>query len=634
MKRLFAIASALTLIFFGLILVFPNFFDDLEAKGIDQYFRLRGAKTPQNPILLAVIDEKSLGKIGRWPWPRSQMARLTEKLNEAGVKAVGFDITFSETSIEDHILADSLQKVANKTTLGFFFYPSPEEVLEAAPSQVEIHENERNIYPARLALSSKQLETSGRKVFGVQANVPAIAEVSPAHQGFFNVFPDPDGVIRNLPLVLYYKGNAYPSLALQMATLVEGFSPVPLYDGEGRLEGLSLGETKIPLQSNGELWINYLGGPKAFPHISIVDILQDRVGKDLLQDKIVLVGATAVGIYDMRVTPLSAATPGLEIQANVLDNILSSDFVRFDTSSHLASLILVLCLGLLLGLFLPRLRALPSLFLFSAILSVLWLTAYLLFLKTGWLLLVVKPTLNGFLVFGTITIWRFFTEEKERRKIRKTFQYYLSPAVIKEALEHPERLKLGGERKTLTVLFSDIRDFTRKSEKLPPEKLVHLLNDYFTAMTEVVFKYEGTLDKFMGDAIMAIYGAPISQNDHALRAGLTALEMIQKLDENKAAWCAKYGLADFKIGIGIHTGEMAVGNMGSAKRFNYTVIGDAVNLASRLETLTKEYQVPIIVSEDHYQLVKEKLSAKRLSEVQVKGKQQSTVIYQLTGRKA
>ncbi|MBI4125758.1 MAG: adenylate/guanylate cyclase domain-containing protein [Deltaproteobacteria bacterium] len=634
MKRLFAIASVLTLLFLGAVFLFPKFFAGLEAKWVDQYFHLRGPKSPRHPIALAVIDEKSLNQMGRWPWPRSQMGRLVEKLNDLEAKAAGFDITFSEVSAEDPLFAQALQKAAGKTVLGFFFYPSPEEVAEAVLNPKEAQENEQSIHPSALSFSSKQMETSGRKVFGVQANVPLIAQaVGRAHQGFFNVFPDEDGVIRSAPLVLYYRGEAYPSLALQMAGLVTGFSPIPIYDEEGRLKGLSLGKQRIPLQENGELWINYSGAPRTFEHISAVDILQNKIEPNRLKNKIVLAGATAIGIYDMRVTPFSAAAPGVEIQATVLENILSGDFVRFDADSHLASLGLVLLIGLLLGLLLPRLRALPSALFFAASLLILWLAGYLLFLKGGWVLPVVKPTLNGFLVFGTVKIYRFFTEEKERRKIRKTFQHYLSPAVIKEALEHPERLKLGGERKVLTVLFSDIRDFTPKSEKLPPEKLVRLLNDYFTAMTEIVFKYEGTLDKFMGDAIMAIYGAPLPQNDHALRAGLTALEMIQKLNENKAAWCAKYGLDDFKIGIGIHTGEMAVGNMGSLKRFNYTVIGDAVNLASRLETLTKEYKVPIIVSETHYRLVQEKLSAKKLAEVRVKGKEEATMIYELVGRK-
>lgn len=635
MSKLFAIAAGITILFMGAVAVFPKFFEGLEAKGVDQYFRLRGPRAPQNPIVLAVIDEKSLNQMGRWPWPRSQMGRLAEKLNTLGAKAVGFDITFAETSPEDSALASSLRPAADKTVLGFFFYPSEEEVREAGLNPEESQENEQNIHPARMAISSKQLETSGKKVFGVQSNVAVIAQaVGRAHQGFFNVFPDDDGVIRKAPLLLHYKGNAYPSLALQMASLAEGFSPIPLYDETGTLNGVGLGTKRVPLQGNGELWINTLGPPRTFPHLSIADILKDNVSADQIKNKIVLVGATAIGIYDMRLTPFSAVTPGLEIQANVLENILSGEFVFLDANSRLASLALLLFTGLGLGFLLPRLRALPSAFFFLAMLAALGLAGYLFFLNNGWILPVVKPGLNGFLVFGTITIYRFFTEEQERRKIRRTFQHYLSPAVIQEALEHPDRLKLGGERKILTVLFSDIRDFTPKSEKLPPEKLVQLLNDYFTAMTEVVFKYEGTLDKFMGDAIMAIYGAPLPQNDHALRAGRTALEMIEKLKENKAAWCAKYGLDDFKIGIGIHTGEMAVGNMGSLKRFNYTVIGDAVNLASRLETLTKEYQAPIIISQAYYELVKEKLSARKLGEVRVKGKEEATVIYELIGRQA
>lgn len=633
MKRLFFIAISLTSLFILSCFLFPKPFESLEVKWVDQFFKFRGEIPPQNSIVLVTIDEKSLTKLGRWPWPRSQIARLIQKLSSLGVREIGFDITFSEKSLEDGFLAQALKNSSN-TILGYFFYLTPEETSEADLKEQEIKENDQSIFSSRLSLSSKQLETSGEKVYGVQANVVQISKALPNNrQGFFNIFPDRDGVIRQVPLALFYKGYAYPSLALQLASLTSDFSPVPLFNEEGLLKGLGLGTKKIPLSQKGEFFINYRGGPKTFFNFSIADVLEDKIPKEQLEGKIALVGATAVGIYDMRVVPTSPNFPGVEIQANILDNLLTGDFLISNSITKFVSFALILFGGIFLGISIPRLRAFNSFLVFMVFISLILAGGIIAFLKYGLILHTVKGSLNSFLVYGGLTIYRYFTEEKERRKIKKTFEHYLSPQVIQVLLEHPEQLKLGGERKVLTVLFSDIRDFTPKSERLPPEKVVQLLNDYFTAMTEIIFKYEGTVDKFMGDAIMAIFGAPLPQEDHAQRACFTALEMIQALEGHKKEWCQKYGLDDFKIGIGIHTGEMAIGNMGSLKRFNYTAIGDSVNLASRLETLTKEYNVPIIISEMHYQMVKEKVMVKELGEVKVKGKQESTRIFELTGRK-
>lgn len=632
-KKPFYIAIFITFLSIAAFFAFPGFVKTLDAKWIDNYFFIRGPVSPAGEVVLVAIDEKSINRIGRWPWPRSVMAKGVEKLSEYGVKALGFDITFSEPSPEDATLAAALKKTPN-AILGYFFYTTPQEAEAAHLSAKEERENDRSIFPSRLALSSKQLETSGEKVYGVQTNVPEIAQAVPEQrQGFFNVFPDRDGVIRKVPLILAYKGNFYPSLALQATSLAAGFSPLPLLNEEGILEGLALGEKKIPLNARGELFINYRGGARSFPHISMADVLNGSVPKEALKDKIVLVGSTAVGIYDMRVTPTESVFPGIEVSANAIDNILKGDFIVSNTATQMISFGLILLTGMALGLVIPRLHAVGGVFVFVLLTFVLMAGGYSLFLK-GYLIHNMGAVLNGAFVYGGITIYRFFTEEKERRKIKRTFQHYLSPDVIKVLLEHPEQLKLGGDRKELTVLFSDIRDFTTKSEKLPPEKLVRLLNEYLTEMTDVIFQYKGTVDKYVGDAIMAIFGAPLAQEDHALRATFTALEMKEHLEKRRGEWCTKYGIDDLRIGIGINTGPMAVGNMGSEKRFNYTVVGDAVNLASRLEGLNKEYGTTIIISEAHYKKVKDHVTARELGTVRVKGKEIETKIYELEGRKS
>lgn len=633
MKKSLAIAGIVTALILGMELFFPFLFEGINSRWIDQFFKIRGNLPTQNEIALVTIDEKSINKIGRWPWPRSVIAKLVEKLGESEIQAVGFDITFSEVSPDDATLAASLRK-SPQAFLGYFFYLSEEEAKQANLEAQEIRENEESIYPSRLNFTSRQQSSSGKKVFGVQTNVLEISRsVAPDRQGFFNVFPDLDGVIRKLPLVLFYKGEAYPSLSLQLVRSAKGFSPLPLFEDSGALKGLTLGDNFIPLNSIGEFFINYRGEGKTFPHWSAADILEDKIPKEQLKNKIILIGATAVGIYDLRVTPFDTTFPGVEVQANAIDNILKGDFLRRNLLTRSISLGFILFTGLLFGFFLPKFRALHSFIFFLVVMGLLVAGQYFLFASKGFLLDNFSPALNGFLTYGGITLYRYFTEERERRKIRKTFQYYLSPSVIQQLLDNPNQLKLGGERKELTVLFSDIRDFTTKAEKLPPEKVASFLNDYFSVMTEIIFKQEGTVDKFMGDAIMAFYGAPIFHADHALRAANTALEMLEQLEKNKGKWCKKYGLDDFRIGIGIHTGVMAVGNMGSERRFNYTVIGDAVNLASRLENLTKDYKVPIIISDANYQAVKYNCEARELGQVQVKGKEEKTIIYELVGKK-
>jgi len=631
-KKNLTIAIVITFLILLAAHALPSFFNGIESKWIDAYFNVRGEKPPTNDIVLVTIDERSISKLGRWPWPRHIMADLVEKLASYGVTTIAFDVTFSEHSSEDFQLAKAFKKFPD-AYLGYFFYLSPEEIAHAQLSNQEIVENEKTILPSALPISSKQLETSGRKVYGVQTNVPEILKgLPPNRQGFFNAFPDSDGVIRVSPLVLFYKGQVYPSLSLQTIQFVSGFSPIPLFDDGGVLEGLAVGPTKIPLNESGEFLINYRGPGKTFSHVSIADVLDGSVPQEKLQNKIVLIGATAIGIYDMRVTPMDANIPGLEIHANIIDNILTGDFLTLNETTKFISIGLVLFVGLFFGLILSRFRPLGGFVVFLIVTTFLLLSGYYLFVAKGFVLQNFKPVLNGVLVYGGITVYRYFTEEKERRKVKKTFQHYLSPVVIKQLLDNPNQLKLGGERKELTVLFSDIRGFTTKAEKLPPEKVVQLLNDYFTVMTDIVFKYEGTVDKYMGDAIMAIFGAPLEQPDHALRASMTAIEMVEQLKVHKDEWCKKYGIDSLEIGVGVHTGPMAVGNMGSERRFNYTVIGDAVNLTSRLEGLNKDYKTQIIISDAHYKLVKDKVKARELDKVQVKGKEERVTIYELIGR--
>jgi adenylate cyclase len=398
------------------------------------------------------------------------------------------------------------------------------------------------------------------------------------------------------------------------------------------VEGIKLGNINIPTDDRGRLLINYPGPAKTFPHYSINDILKGKIPAEKLHNKIVLVGVTATAVYDLRVTPFGNVYPGVEIHASVVDNILHQNFLKYSSLIRFIDIIVIIAFGLIMSLIIVRLRAVKGLIAALIIIAAFVAANIFMFSRYNVWLNIVYPVLTMIVIYLGITIYRYIKEEREKKKIRNAFQYYLTSSVINEMLKDPTKLKLGGDRKDLTVLFSDIRGFTTISEKLTPEELVRLLNEYFTAMTKVVFKYEGLLDKYMGDAIMAVFGAPLDQPDHPQRACFTALGMLDELHRLQKKW-QEEGRPVLNIGVGVNTGDMVVGNMGSEMRFNYTVMGDMVNLGSRLEGINKEYGSNIIISEFTYKAVKETMCCRELDWVRVQGKKLPVKIYELLGEK-
>ena len=319
----------------------------------------------------------------------------------------------------------------------------------------------------------------------------------------------------------------------------------------------------------------------------------------------------------MRVTPFSAVYPGVEMHATVIDNILHRNFLIHSGWTRFLDICMIVVAGLIMGLAVPRVKAVAGIALSLALIGAFVAANTALFVRYSVWMNLIYPVLTMMTIYLGITVYRYVTEEREKKKIRGAFQYYLTASVINEILRDPSKLKLGGDKKQLSVMFSDIRGFTDISEKLTPEELVRLLNEYLTAMTDVVFKYDGLLDKYIGDAIMAVFGAPLDQPDHALRACRTALEMMSELKRLREKWAAE-GRPDVNIGVGVNTGDMVVGNMGSEMRFDYTVMGDSVNLASRLEGTNKEYRTNIIISEFTYESIRNELFCRELDAVRVK----------------
>ncbi len=658
----FKIAVLVTLAVLGIYYLNPHFLTLLELKTLDLRFLSRGKIPTSDKVALVTIDEKSLDELGRWPWPRTRMAQLLDALVKADAGVVGFDIVWAEpdqnsdlkslnavkqkvaelrlsnreldrylaealkTADSDRILADSLAR-SQRAILGYFFHFSPQEgerKKEKDPQKDLPPLTSFNLvkFTSEEAARVPLFEASSPEV-----NIPVISEAAEG-AGYFNIFPDQDGTVRWAPLVIKYQDRFYCSLSLAVLQRYLEKPPLAMRIAEFGVEQMRLGKLPIPTNEEGRVLINYRGPQKTFPHYSATDVIHGRVPAKAFRGKIVLVGATAIGIYDIRVTPFEHVYPGLEIHANVIDSILQGDFLHRPNWITLVDILVIAGVGLILGGLLNRVKALWGALIGGGLfLSVLALGKFLFEGQGVWMNLT-YPTLNlGFIYLG-VTGYRYMTEEREKKKVRGAFQYYLTASVVEEMLKNPEKLKLGGEKKDLTVLFSDIRSFTSISEKMTPEGLVKFLNEYLSAMTDTVFKHDGLLDKYIGDAVMAFWGAPLDQPDHARRACFTALDMLEELHRLQKKWSAE-GLPVLNIGIGVNAGPMVVGNMGSDRRFNYTVMGDSVNTGSRLEGLNKVYGTNIIVSEMTFEKVREEFLARELDLVRVKGKGQPVKIFEL-----
>jgi adenylate cyclase len=644
----------------------------VELKTLDLRMVSRGELKPGNETVIATIDEQSLAELGRWPWPRTTIARLVDRLKADGARAVGFDIVFAEPDTNanlktidalareiqksglatpsvtnllnkkrgeadtDAILAASIEQAGN-ITLGYFFhFPRKSNEKELAHiTQQRIKENAARIENSRYTMINSTSDQSDDsflpRAFAPEANIGKLSEPA-QNSGYFNMLPDRDGSNRWAPLVIAFDDNYYAALSISLVQAYLDFPALTLNLESYGVKSIGIGDINVPTDESGRLLINYMGKARTFPHYSVADILSGKTPTEAFRDKIVLVGATAVGIYDLRVTPFSSAYPGVEIHATIIDNILHRNFLKHSTTTHFIDICAIIFFGLMIGLLIPRLAPVTGMIAAFLIVCAFVFINFLVFFKFNIWLNLVYPFVSMILIYLGITIYHYFKEEREKRKIRGAFQYYLNASVINDMLKDPAKLKLGGDKKNLSVMFSDIRGFTSISEKLTPEELVALLNEYLTAMTNKVFEYDGLLDKYIGDAIMAVFGAPLEQQDHAKRACLTALGMMKELHQLQKKWKAE-GRPVIDIGIGINSGDMVVGNMGSTMRFDYTVMGDMVNLASRLEGTNKEYGTNIIVSEFTYQMVKDIMCCRELDGVRVKGKYKPVKIYELLAEK-
>lgn len=563
-----------------------------------------------------------------------------------------------DTISPDQALADAIRRHRDKTILGYFNFYNRDEIAgvdgKAAQKGFQRIQNiaiddifeyglksfgGQQVVMLRPLKNLDMAKMQIREAVGTRVPLPLFAEAAD-YFGYFNAPPDRDGPIRRIRLFNKRDEKLYPALSLLTAARyfdseirpVNGkIKPGVTIDGIAPLNPDR--EAQIPTDLHGRLLVNYYKNPEDyFPQYSVADFIDGNVPAKHVKDRIILFGMTAQGLdMDLRATPFSSATPGVFIHAQAIQNIIDGDYLQRWYGLAIVEALSYLLLGLLMGLIFPRLPAWGGLLATLAFAGGLYLIDINFLFRDGVWFLNVLPTLQAGITFLGITVYGYLTEGREKRKIRQAFQFYLTKSVVDEMLKDPSKLKLGGEKRDCTVLFSDIRGFTTISEQLSPEGLVNLLNEYLTPMTDLVFRYEGTLDKYMGDAIMAIFGAPIAHTDHSVRACHCSLDMMEALEGLKKQWNER-GLPEMDIGIGLNTGPMSVGNMGSAIRFDYTVMGDNVNLGSRLEGINKQYGTNIIISEYTRHDAADHIAARELDSVRVKGKQEPVRIYELLAK--
>ncbi|MGC1418452.1 MAG: adenylate/guanylate cyclase domain-containing protein [Candidatus Acidiferrum sp.] len=670
------------------------FLQRLEYDSLDTRFRYRPADaTPADPrIVIVDIDQHSQEVLGKWPFSRTHFAKMLDVLRQDGAKVVAFDITFDkpdqtvamlrkiwtdletrkkngdpvdpkyETWLQQLVAENNVDVQFGKAidrfgpvVLGSFFLKKEEltgidnATLDQYADLIDWYSLTRTaLNPATgkqdFAELVRKYDQEGDLFSATIANIPILANPDNPEKtsiGFFNIASDPDGVLRRTMLVLPFGRSKdindwqmFGSLEVQAVRLYLGVPTTQLSVNFNQIGVVSINfgdKLKIEPDYTGHMQINYRGPRGSYPYRSIADVVDEKVPPEFFRDKIVLVGASATGIGDLRTTPYGGINyPGVEVHANVIDNMLNHGFLVRGAKQALWDFLAILFLGIPLGIWMALVR--PRWMWFGAGLIIPLVAVDYGAFKHGWWLNFTVPamTLTGNVLL--VSLYRALVEEKEKRKVRTAFGQYLSPEVIRRLLVNP---KLVDPKKTdITVMFSDIRGFTSISEKLDAQELALFLNQYLSDMTRIVFSHHGTLDKYIGDAVMAFWGAPFEEQGHAARACTAALEMMKRVRELQKQW-EEQGKPSLEIGIGLNTGVASVGNMGSALRYGYTALGDAVNLSSRLEGLNKDYGTHIIANETTYQAAKnDGFVFRELDLMRVKGKLQPVTIYQLLGRQA
>lgn len=643
-----------------------RFISQLDAIIYDARMRLTMPKKLDERIVILDIDEKSLGKLGRWPWNRDKLAKLMNKLmgdgkDDYGVAMIGFDVVFAEPDTSSGIA--TLESLAKTELQGVPEFQAKLQQLRPSLDFDDQFAKSMAGKPVVLGyyLSSEDnAEKSGAlpppvlpkdhfknrsidwfRWNGHGGNLPQFQKVA-LSAGLFNPIVDLDGVVRRVPMISEYNGVYYEALSLAMframlgsVNLEPGYPPERLlsksYSGMEWLE-LKVGTRafRIPVDKTASALVPYRGGggptANSFRYISLGDVWEGKVPKEALRGKVAIWGTTAPGLLDLRSTPVGEAYPGVEIHANLLSGMMSQSFKEKPAYVIGAEVVLLLVGGVALTLLMPFLSPLRATFVALIAMSLIVLLNYMVYTQADIVIPLAASLMMTATLFTLNMAYGYFIESRSKRQFTELFGQYVPPELVDEMAKDPEKYSMQPSEAELTILFSDVRGFTTISESLSAADLALYINDFLTTMSAIISKHRGTLDKYIGDCIMAFWGAPVPDPEHARQAIVSALEMQKACVELREKFIAK-GWPNLKIGIGLNSGKVRVGDMGSKVRKAYTAMGDAVNLASRLEGRTKEYGVGIMVGENTERAVKDVLY-RELDRIRVKGKNEPVAVYE------
>ena len=607
-----------------------TFLDSMELRTLDWRFARRGERKPNPRIAIVHVDETGIAEVGRWPWPRREFARVIRTISDAGANAIVFDIFFADPDASADGPASDAELVeatrASGTVYHAAFGHAPEGGQRdvAAPQALETKSwgAARVLAPGGLNAAAGLFE-----IGGVTPPLPGLVEAARG-VGFVNVVDSGDGIFRHTFPVVTHEGRLYPSLSVAAAAGLLDVEPDQVVIRPGRSIDLG-GRRSIPIDRMGRMLIDFAGGAQTYPYVSAADVLemadQPGVAAGRFKDKVVFIAVTAPGLYDLRASPFDSVYFGVETQANALANILDGDFLRHAPGESCIVIVIVLAVAMFLGM--TRLRPVWAIvFAAGMIVGYNWLAMWLF--NTGFAIDIVVPSvvMLGATVAGLGL--RLMGEETAHGRVWGALARFAPAAVLEQLVEEDPEALLRGQRREVTVLFADIRNFTAQSESLGPEQTVELLNRFFYLVHETIWEMEGTLDKYMGDGLMAFWNAPLDQPDHALLAVQAAVHMQRRMQYNQAEW-EFLGMPDLVAGIGISSGEAVVGYVGTGERMQYTAIGAHVNLASRLEGMTKEVGCSILISSQTYERVAHAVEARPLGPVEVRGFSEPVEVYEV-----
>jgi adenylate cyclase len=628
----------------------PRPLQELRTRTFDFFQVLRPRPQEIRPVVIVDIDEASLKAIGQWPWPRTTIADLVTQITQLGAVAIGFDIIFPEPDRMSPAIAErSFRGIDAETRAKLDSLPSNDEALAEAIRHSRVVIGQAGAAAPELKTAADAALQTGFAVrgpdprqylvtfAGLLRNVPVIEQAA-AGRGLFSIDPESDGIIRRVPVIMTAQGSVVPSLSMEMLRVVTGSSAILVRVDQAGVQSVAVPGLEVPTDRNGQFWVHFNHhDPERY--VSAKDVLQGNVPPDRLAGKLVLIGTSAIGLLDLKTTPLDAAIPGVEVHAQILESVLSKSSLVNPNYAIGAELALAVLFGLAIIIAAPMLPASIVIVLGGCLIAGLIGLSLYLFVEHNLLIDFTYPLISSWLIYLVLTFVNYFREQKQRRQIRSAFGYYLSPHMVEQLARSPEKLVLGGEERRMTILFSDVRGFTTISEhyKDDPQGLTRLMNRFLTPLTNAIIERKGTIDKYIGDAIMAFWNAPVDDGEQEANACEAALEMLLRAEtlngELKREAETNGGIyMPLRIGIGLNTGPCVVGNMGSDFRFNYSVLGDTVNLASRLEGRTKDYRIPVVIGSRTAEGAKQKFAVMEIDLIMVKGKKQPEAVFTVLGR--